>query len=36
MYTDPRWTQHMLAATQYVLGDLDADATPSAKLAKKK
>ncbi len=36
MYTDPRWTQHLLAATQYVLGDLDADATPSAKLAKKK
>ena len=36
MYTDPRWTQHILAATQYVLGDLDADATPSAKLAKKK
>jgi type 1 glutamine amidotransferase len=36
MYTDPRWTQHMLAATQYVLGDLEADATPSAKLAKRK
>ena len=36
MYTDPRWTQHILAATQYVLGDLDADATPSAKLSKKK
>jgi type 1 glutamine amidotransferase/sugar phosphate isomerase/epimerase len=34
-YTDPRWTQHVLAAIQYILGDLDADATPSAKLAKK-
>ncbi len=31
MYTDPRWTQHLLAAVQYILGDLDADATPSAK-----
>jgi type 1 glutamine amidotransferase len=28
-YTDPRWTQHLLAAIQYILGDLDADATPS-------
>ena len=36
MYTDKRWTEHMLAAIQYILGDLDADATPSAKLAKKK
>jgi type 1 glutamine amidotransferase/sugar phosphate isomerase/epimerase len=35
MYTDKRWTTHMLAAIQYILGDLDADATPSAKLAKK-
>jgi type 1 glutamine amidotransferase len=34
-YTDPMWTQHVLAAVQYVLGDLDADATPSAKLARK-
>jgi len=32
MYTDKRWTQHILAAVQYILGDLDADATPSAKL----
>jgi type 1 glutamine amidotransferase/sugar phosphate isomerase/epimerase len=31
-YTDPAWTQHILAAIQYILGDLDADATPSAKL----
>jgi type 1 glutamine amidotransferase len=28
-YTDPRWTQHLLAALQYILGDLDADATPN-------
>jgi type 1 glutamine amidotransferase/sugar phosphate isomerase/epimerase len=34
-YTDPRWTQHVLAAVQYILGDLDADATPSGKLARK-
>jgi type 1 glutamine amidotransferase len=34
-YTDPRWTNHVLAAIQYIVGDLDADATPSAKLAKK-
>ncbi|HKE25443.1 MAG TPA: ThuA domain-containing protein [Bryobacteraceae bacterium] len=34
-YTDPMWTQHVLAAVQYILGDLDADATPSGKLAKK-
>ena len=31
-YTDQRWTQHLLAAIQYILGDLDADATPSAKV----
>jgi type 1 glutamine amidotransferase/sugar phosphate isomerase/epimerase len=35
-YTDQRWTQHLLAAIQYILGDLDADATPSAKLAGRK
>jgi len=34
-YTDPRWTNHVLAAMQYILGDLDADATPSAKLSRK-
>jgi type 1 glutamine amidotransferase/sugar phosphate isomerase/epimerase len=28
-YTDPRWTGHVLAALQYILGDLDADASPS-------
>jgi type 1 glutamine amidotransferase len=36
MYTDPRWTNHMLAAIQYILGDLEADATPSAKMTPKK
>ncbi len=35
-YTDPAWTQHLLAAVQYILGDLEADATPSAKLVSKK
>jgi len=32
LYTDQRWTQHLLAAIQYILGDLDADSTPSAKV----
>ncbi len=27
-YTDKRWTEHLLAAIQYILGDLPADATP--------
>jgi len=27
-YTDQRWTNHLLAALQYILGDLDADASP--------
>src|SRR6266550_8186832 len=31
-YEDPRWTNHLMAAIQYILGDLDADATPSAKI----
>jgi type 1 glutamine amidotransferase len=35
LYTDPRFTNHLLAAIQYILGDLEADATPSAKLPKK-
>jgi type 1 glutamine amidotransferase len=34
MYTDKRWTGHLLAAIQYLLGDLEVDATPSAKLRK--
>jgi type 1 glutamine amidotransferase/sugar phosphate isomerase/epimerase len=29
MYTDKRWTQHILAAVQYLLGDIDVDATPN-------
>jgi type 1 glutamine amidotransferase len=33
LYTDPRWTKHILAAVQFILGDLAADTTPSAKLA---
>jgi len=27
-YTDPRWTTHLLAAIQFILGDLEAEATP--------
>jgi type 1 glutamine amidotransferase len=29
-YTDRRWTGHLLAAIQYILGDLPADASPRA------
>ena len=29
MYTDKRWTQHLLAAIQYILGDLDVDTAPN-------
>jgi type 1 glutamine amidotransferase len=29
MYTDKRWTAHLLAAIQYLLGDLAVDATPN-------
>ena len=32
MYTDKRWTAHLLAAIQYLLGDLSTDETPSAKV----
>jgi type 1 glutamine amidotransferase/sugar phosphate isomerase/epimerase len=28
-YTSPAWEQHILAAIQYILGDLPADATPT-------
>ncbi len=35
-YTDPRWTQHLLAAIQYILGDLEADATPNPKQTSKR
>ncbi len=34
-YTDPRFAYMELAGIQYILGDLDADATPSAKLAER-
>lgn len=32
MYTDKRWTGHLLAAIQYLLGDISTDETPSAKV----
>lgn len=31
MYTDKRWTGHLLAAIQYLLGDIGTDETPSAR-----
>jgi type 1 glutamine amidotransferase/sugar phosphate isomerase/epimerase len=31
LYTKPEWTQHLLAAVQFILGDLDAETTPSSK-----
>lgn len=34
MYTDKRWTGHLLAAIQYLLGDITTDETPSAKARK--
>jgi uncharacterized protein len=34
MYTDKRWTGHLLAAIQYLLGDIQHDETPSAKARK--
>jgi len=34
MYTDKRWTAHLLAAIQYILGDISVDETPSAKARK--
>src|SRR5688572_8309033 len=34
MYTDKRWTGHLLAAIQYLLGDIEHDETPSAKARK--
>jgi type 1 glutamine amidotransferase len=36
LFTDPRWTRHLLAGVQFILGDLEADTTPSAKLAGRK
>jgi type 1 glutamine amidotransferase len=35
-YTDKRWTTHLLAAVQYILGDLDADATPSGRTSERR
>jgi type 1 glutamine amidotransferase len=34
MYTDKRWTAHLLAAIQYLLGDIEHDETPSARARK--
>jgi type 1 glutamine amidotransferase len=34
MYTDKRWTGHLLAAIQYLLGDITTDETPSAQRSK--
>lgn len=34
MYTDKRWTGHLLAAMQYLLGDIEHDETPSSKARK--
>jgi type 1 glutamine amidotransferase/sugar phosphate isomerase/epimerase len=34
MYTDKRWTAHLLAAIQYLVGDIEHDETPSAKARK--
>jgi type 1 glutamine amidotransferase len=31
-YTSTAWQQHILAGIQYILGDLNADATPGARL----
>lgn len=31
MYTDKRWTAHLLAAIQYLLGDISIDETPTAR-----
>ena len=33
-YTSKAWVQHVLGAVQFVLGDLEADTTPSAKVKK--
>lgn len=36
LYTSPQWVQHMLAGVQFILGDLEADTTPSAKQVSQK
>ena len=35
LFTTPMMLEHLLAAVQFLLGDLDADTTPSAQLARK-
>jgi hypothetical protein len=35
MFTTPALVQHLLAGLQFILGDLEADTTPSARLATK-
>jgi hypothetical protein len=35
LFADPAMAQHILAGVQFVLGDLEADTTPSAKLTRK-
>jgi type 1 glutamine amidotransferase len=36
LFTDRRWAEHLLAGVQFILGDLEADTTPSAKLTGRK
>jgi type 1 glutamine amidotransferase len=36
LFTQPVWTQHLFAGIQFILGDLEADATPSARLSQRK
>jgi hypothetical protein len=36
LFTDKRWVEHLLAGVQFILGDLEADTTPSAKAAARK
>jgi type 1 glutamine amidotransferase len=36
LFTSRPWVEHLFAGVQFILGDLDADTTPSAKLAAKR
>ena len=36
LFTTPAWTKHILGGIQFILGDLELDATPSARLAANK
>jgi len=36
LFTTPAWVQHMFAGVQFILGDLEADTTPSARITGKK